>query len=127
MFLQSLVEPSLSANVTSIRGQIQLYTESIDAFDNSKVALPTNLTIDGITTTLTAFPTPMESSISFARANRYTMYDSLDSDDESLVFQGFVSNATTTSCSNDKSRRSSSRKPKSTRRDDKSDSSKGII
>ena len=60
MFLQSLKDPSLSSNATSIRGQIQLFTESIDAFEECEVHLPSNLIIDGITTTLTAFPSPIE-------------------------------------------------------------------
>jgi hypothetical protein len=63
-FLQSLAEPSLSANITSIRGQIQLYTESINTFEDSLVPLPSNLTIEGITNTLTAFPNPIESYLS---------------------------------------------------------------
>jgi hypothetical protein len=77
MFLQSLTDPSLSANVTSVRGQIQVFTESIDAFDDSNAILPTHLSIDGITTTLTAFPVPIESSISFATANHHTIIDTI--------------------------------------------------
>lgn len=107
MFLQSLTDPSLSANVTSVRGQIQIFTESIDAFDDSNAILPTHLSIDGITTTLTAFPAPIESSISIATANRYTIFDS-DNDDDSINFQGFSANATTSSCSNDRSSQGSS-------------------
>ena len=115
MFLQSLKDPSLSANVTSVRGQIQLFTESIDAFDDSPVDLPTNLTIDGITTTLTAFPSPIETSISFATANRYTIFDSDSDDDESIEHHDFFSNATTFSRSNNRSGQGSSRKPKTSR------------
>lgn len=126
MFLQSLTDPSLSANVTSIRGQLQIFTESIDAFEDSNAMLPTNLSIDGITTTLTAFPVPIESSISFATANRYTIFDS-DSDDDSLDFQGFSANATTTSRSNDRSSRGSSRQPKASRKDEKKDTAKDVV
>lgn len=131
LFLWSLVDPSLSVNVTSIQGQLQIYTESIDAFEVSAIALPSNLTIDGITTTLTAFPTPMESFYLFCKGNCYSMYDSLydssDSNDDSLDFQGFSSNETTSSCSNDLSSRGSSHKPKATCNDHKPDSSKNII
>ena len=125
MFLQSLKDPSLSANVTSVRGQIQIFMEQSDAFEDTDIILPTNLTIDGITNTLTAFPAPMESSISFATANRYSIDDS--SDDETIDFQGFSVNATTSSRSNDRSTRGSSRKPKANRKEDKKDTAKDVV
>jgi hypothetical protein len=127
MFLQSLKDPSLSANVTSVRGQIQLFTESIDAFDDSPVDLPTNLTIDGITTTLTAFPSPIETSISFATANRYTIFDSDSDDDEFIEHHDFFSNATTFSRSNNRSGQGSSRKPKTSHKEDKKETAKDIV
>jgi hypothetical protein len=125
MFLQSLKDPSLSANVTSVRGQIQIFMEQNDAFEDSDIILPTNLAIDGITNTLTAFPAPMESSISFATANRYSINDS--SDDESIDFQGFSVNATTSSRSNDRSTRGSFHKPKANRKEDKKDTAKEVV
>jgi hypothetical protein len=89
----------LSANVTSIRGQIQLFTESINEFEDSAVPLPSNLTIDGITTTLTAFPTPLDTSITYATANRF-IYDDSSNDDSDTDHQGYI-NATTTPRSGD--------------------------
>ena len=112
--------------MTSVRGQIQLYTESIDAFEDSEVNLPSNLTIDGITTTLTAFPSPMESSISFATANRYTAFDS-DSDDDSTAFNPFSANATTSSRSNDRSSGGRSCKSKANAKDGARDTAKDIV
>jgi hypothetical protein len=63
MFIQSLDDPILAPHLTSIRGQIQSFAESIDEFDDSENALQSHLTIDGITTTLTQFPTSLKSSI----------------------------------------------------------------
>jgi hypothetical protein len=82
--------------------------------------------IDGITTTLTAFPAPIESSISFAMANCYTIFDS-NNDDDSIDFQGFSANATTSSRSNDRSSRGSSRKPKANRKEEKKDTAKDVV
>lgn len=99
MFIQSLADSSLSPHVTSIHGQIQLFTESIDAFKETDVALSSNLSIDDITNTLTAFPTPLESSISFATANCYIYNDS--SSNENIVLQGFISSVTSNPRSHD--------------------------
>jgi hypothetical protein len=92
-FIQSMMaEPSLVSRLTSIQGQIQAITEGHDDFDVSILKLPEHLTIDGITNTITTLPTPMESSIKFARSN-YFEYDSSDSGSE-IGLQGLSSNAT---------------------------------
>jgi hypothetical protein len=95
-FLQSLQDPILAPHITSIRGQIQAFVDGIDEFDDDENALPTTLTIDGITTTLTQFPTAIDSSITYARSN-HTTFEDLSDDEVELNFQGSASASTTTS------------------------------
>jgi hypothetical protein len=127
-FLQSLQDPILAPHITSIRGQIQAFVDGIDEFDDEENALPTTLTIDGITTTLTQFPTTIDSSISYARSN-HTVIEDLSDTEVELNFQGSASvSATTSTKSRDNrsrdSRRSSTDKRRTDRRsttDDKTD------
>lgn len=99
-FLQSLSDPTLSLHVTSICGQILCVMESLNDFDSEVAKLQLNLTINRITHTLTAFPTALDTSISYARSNHYSILDSLDSD-SSVDLQGFMSNYTSAPCSRD--------------------------
>jgi hypothetical protein len=92
-FLQSLTEPALLSQVTSIQGLLQAVTEGHDESDTSTIKLPKQLTIDGITTTLTSLPNPMENSMKFTSANYFESMEFSDSDSED-GFQGFSSNAT---------------------------------
>ena len=94
MFLQSLDDPSLAPHLTSIRSSIQLFTETMTEHDETNIPLPTNLTIDGITTTLTAFPTTMNSTINYAASNNFSMVTFADTASD-LDIQGLASNATT--------------------------------
>jgi hypothetical protein len=133
MFIQSLDDPILAPHLTSIRGQIQSFAESIDEFDDSENALPTHLTIDGITATLTQFPTSLTTSINYARSNVTTLanrnvVDGFSDSDDDLDFQGSIASASvitsthsqdnrsrdTRRTSSDNNRRSSSRRPSTT-------------
>jgi hypothetical protein len=122
-FIQSLTEPSLVARLSSIQGQIQAITEGHDDFDTSNIKLPGHLSIDGITNTLTTLPSPMESSIAFARSNNFA-YDSSDSDSE-IGLQGYSSNATNSR--GDRSRSTGPRRRESKNDESKSKSKKDII
>jgi hypothetical protein len=114
-FLQSLTEPALLSQVTSIQGLLQAVTEGHDEFDTSTIKLPKQLTIDGITTTLTSLPNPMENSMKFATANYFESIEFSDSDSEEGI-QGFSSNATA-SCNNPRNRQTS-RRPRNNNKED---------
>lgn len=116
MFLQSLDDPSLSPHLTSIRSSIQLFTETMTEHDETTVPLPSNLTIDGITTTLTAFPATMNSTINYATSNNFSMVTFADLDSE-LDMQGLVSSATTTTKSRTPRRNRETPKPKNANKD----------
>ena len=103
MFLQSLDDPILSPHLTSIRSSIQIFTETMTEHDETNVSLPINLTIDGITTTLTSFPATMNSTFNYATSNNFSMVTFAGKDTD-LDMQGFVSNATTNIRSSTRSR-----------------------
>jgi predicted Fe-S protein YdhL (DUF1289 family) len=111
MFIQSLDDPILAPHLTSIRGQIQSFAESIDEFDDSENALPSHLTIDGITTTLTQFPISLKSSINYARSNltmlaKRNAHDDFSDSDEDLDFQGSGASASVTTSTRSRDNRS---------------------
>lgn len=122
-FLQSLTEPALLSQITSIQGLLQAVIEGHDEFDTSKIKLPKQLTIDGITTTLTSLPNPMENSMKFASANYLESMEWSDSDSEDGI-QGFSSNAT---ASRQPRNRQTSRRPRKDNEKKEETSSKKTI
>lgn len=95
LFLQSLTDPSLAPHITSIRGQLQMHAEKQDDFEDSDSILPSNLTIDGIVSTLTAYPIALAPSINYAQSSKSTY--GTDTEQGLLDFQGFVANFTSSS------------------------------
>jgi hypothetical protein len=97
LFLNSITEHSLLGLVTSLKGSIQVFSDSLDEFEDN-TPLPTHLNIQGLVKTLTSTQSPLTSSLAFAKLNT-TKSTSLFLPNFGIVIpniQGAASHATVT-------------------------------
>jgi hypothetical protein len=69
MFLKSIKEHSLLGQVSSYKGQLKQFSDSINEFEEPFTPLPAYLTINSIASSLLTTTSPLDTSITFASAS----------------------------------------------------------